>query len=180
MKEIIILALLLICAGCSEQKQEENKTASKEQTQTKEPEKSKPLTVGSSAQSGSFTITLNSVTLIDSINEKGNEFAISKAGNGHVFAVVELTLQNATKEQQTFSTMTTDMKIKDSEGFSYQPDFGASIMSIAHQLDGTVSGGDKVRGKTAFKIKKGLKSLTFSMKGDITGELVTFEIPDKK
>ncbi len=179
---VLVLASLLLlgCVSSEVSKVQATPTPSNQKvsqatpipTPTPEVKTFKVADVGESLSNDKLTVTLNSVTFMDKIvpktvpnvgddaaQKKAEEMMTQKAADGKTFAVLDVTVENKDSEATSISSLI-QFKVKDQEGFSYQPDLVATVYQ-KQQIDGTLQPGDKTRGIVAFEVPKAAKGLQF-------------------
>ena len=104
--------------------------------------------VGSTQSSGLWSITINSIKPTVS----GNQFEVPKPGNQ--FILINFTALNTDSAAHDMNPFY--FTLRDDSGTSYD----IAIVDTAHSADGTVVGGQKLRGDLPYEIPKTLHNLT--------------------
>jgi hypothetical protein len=103
-----------------------------------------------------FVVTVSSVK-----TSKGDEFTKPKSGD--TFLVVDVTVKNASKQEQNVSGLL-NFDIKDSAGHKYTE----TILSGVTPPDGKVEAGGLLKGQLPYEVPTSHHDFTFSFQADIT------------
>lgn len=103
-----------------------------------------------------FVVTVNSVK-----TSKGDQFTKPKSGN--TFLVVDVTIKNASKDEQNVSSLLS-FEIKDSAGQKYTE----TILSGLTPPDGKIEAGGLLKGQMPYEVPSSQHDFVFSFQADIT------------
>ncbi len=92
----------------------------------------------------------------------------AKPDDGKKFIAVEMLIVNQSARPASISTML-QMAVKDSAGQSYDPDFMAGMAVDSASVDGELSPGERIRGKTGFQVPALASDLVFVFDADVFG-----------
>lgn len=104
------------------------------------PQETKVSSIGDTIKLNELNITLHGVR-----TSQGNEFFKPEYAK---FLIVDLTIENASNEAQTISTLL-QMSLQDSEAYQYNVSL---FTEVKGSLDGELGIGRKVRGEVAFDV----------------------------
>ncbi len=119
--------------------------------------------IGDAQQTKVWNITLNKAYVTRAINQQNNEFLTAVADPGEVFMIVDVTLENRTKQTQAFSSLLESPKIVTGDGYEYTFDWDGAMALRNSFEDGDVTPGLKKRGQWAFRIRDDSTDLYFTI-----------------
>jgi len=155
---VFLLIMGLVITGCGETTTPEKVDTSQPATENQQKTEPQYFKVGDTVKMGKLAITVNGVR-----QSKGTSF--EKPKDGHVFVIVDATIENLGDEPASISSMLM-FKMADAEGYNY----GTTIFTgIKGQLDGEVGPGRKMRGEVAFEVPKDAKGLEFIFEPNLLG-----------
>lgn len=102
-----------------------------------------------------YIVTVNSVK-----TSSGSSYFKPKSGD--TFVVVDVTVKNVSKDEQTISSVL-NFGFKDATG----QDYDEAISNIGKPPDGKVEPGSLLRGQLTYEVPKTQKAFAFSFEGDI-------------
>jgi len=114
--------------------------------------------------------TVNSITKQNVVGDCGEYgFSCVKAGNGKIFLVIDVTVENKGVESGYLGNYIFggDFKIKDEDGYVYVHDPNDPGNLEQAFPYGEIQIGDKIRGKVAFEIPTSATGLKFDFRGSI-------------
>lgn len=150
-------------------------TGGRQQPAATKPASSLPV-IGDTITTTAWNITVNDAWVTKRIDLLDNPFLVATAGDGEVFLVVDLTLENRTKETQTYSSLIDQPKIKSAEGYEFSEDFEAQMCLSNPLQDGDVVPGMKKRGQIAFKVRDDITDVCFAI--EFFGTTAMWKIAD--
>jgi hypothetical protein len=99
------------------------------------------------------SVTVNSVEFEEELG------SLASAEEGHEYAVIDITTENGTDEEQRISTLL-QMLVKDGSGWSYQMSItGTSALTQSYEEATPLAPDEKRRGKLAYEVPKDAKPL---------------------
>lgn len=109
--------------------------------------------VGAGVSYGDVTVTVNEVRSTDSLGD------YTQAEEGNEYAIVDISVENNTGEEQRVSTML-QMMIKDGAGWSYQEDLMATgELDRPFDESSALTDGETRRGELVYQVEKDLSPL---------------------
>lgn len=153
------MLLALFLAGCGEtstpQKVEPGSAQPSKANTVKPPE---TFNVGDTVSMGKLRLTVNAVRY-----DAGGGFI--KPKDGHVYLVVDATLENAGDKAENVSSVLM-FKVQDADAYSYNISIGPDTKG---NLDGEIGPTRKMRGEVAFEIPKTAKGLELIFEPNVFG-----------
>lgn len=132
--------------------------------------------IGDTITTTAWKITVNDAWAAERVGSQDNPFLVATAGDGEVFLIVDLTLENRTKETQTYSSLIDQPKIKSAEGYEFSEDLEARMCLSSPLQDGDVVPGMKKRGQIAFKVRDDITDVRFAI--EFLGTTAMWKIAD--
>jgi hypothetical protein len=159
---IILFLLLAIGSLDSEKKAEKvdtNKTETKAAENKQEDTKPKTFKIGDEIKFDNVIYKVNSVK-----TSKGSEFN-KPTKSGHIFYVVDTTVENKSDKSVTVSSLLM-FKLIDSQGYSYNIVINTDAKG---QVDGEIQSGKKLRGELSFEVPETEKKFELDVDPSVFG-----------
>lgn len=122
------------------------------------------LEAGETFTTDVWNVTLNDGNITDSVDEVGNPYMVLKAEKDALYAIVNITFENITKETQPFSSIIDQFKISTDDGYSFSEDtMGRTALKQPFE-DGDILPGKKRRGNIVFKVNDNIKNPVFEIR----------------
>ncbi|WP_396610579.1 DUF4352 domain-containing protein [Haloferax sp. S1W] len=118
---------------------------------------------GEAVEFGGVSVTVNSLETTASIG------GAAKAGDGKEYAIIDISVENDTDEQQQLSSLL-QMWLKDGAGFSYTHDIVATSQLEQPYGDDYIDVGETAGGALAYRIPEGRSPLYWTLDFDLMAD----------